>query len=238
MENFVEIKQLEVGGVKLTLTLKNIKNVHLRVFPPRGDVHVSAPIFMSRSELMTLLEKKVQWIQKQKKRIQMLPPVVERKTFADGEYHYFQGKRYVLKVVMVDKKEKIAKEDDCFILFINANTAEEKKQQLFDAWYRQQMKQCLPLMIKKYEVIMGVHVQKFGIKRMKTRWGSCNPSAKRIWLSLDLARFPEKCLEYVLVHEMTHLLEPSHNHRFKAFMNRFMPEWENYETCLTNNDFH
>lgn len=218
------VESLEVGGVTVVLTSKKIKNVHLRVCPPDGNVLVSAPVAMPKEELALILEEKLDWIKKQKKRIAEQPRVVS-KVFEEGEHHYFQGQRYQLRVIVNWQCEKIEQGYEYFILFVKPETSLEKKQKLLNEWYRQQLKQSIPLWIKKYEALIGVRVETFGIKRMKTRWGSCNPSARRIWLGLDLAKVPGSCLEYVVLHEMVHLLERHHNTRFTDFMDRFMPDW-------------
>jgi predicted metal-dependent hydrolase len=115
---------------------------------------------------------------------------------------------------------------------VRPNTDAQKRQFYMDEWYRVQLKELLPLIIEKYEKLMGVSVDEFAIKKMKTKWGTCNREAKRIWLNLELAKKPFQCVEYIVVHEMVHLLERNHNDRFVAYMNRFLPEWRELKNEL------
>lgn len=217
-------QQLEFDGIIIEVHHKRIKHLNLRIYPPDGQVRVSAPLKFSMKQIRMLIEEKGEWIHSQRARIkaQPLAPVL---TMQAGENHFFLGTPYPLKVNIQHKKPCLAFLNNEFILTITSSTTACEKKAVFDAWYRQQMSARLPCLIKKWEHVIGVDVREWGVRAMKTRWGSCNIRARRIWLNLSLIQKPLDCLESVLVHEMIHLLEASHNARFYALMDRFMPDW-------------
>jgi hypothetical protein len=143
-----------------------------------------------------------------------------------GERHFYDGKQYVLEVVPRNGKPNVALDDVTLKLFVRKNHTRRQRAMAIAQWYRERLQEQLPVIIEKWEKRMGVEVREWGIKRMKTRWGSCNVRAHRIWLNLELAKKPSRCLEYVLVHEMAHLLEPNHSKRFASFMSEFLPQWK------------
>ena len=225
---------LKMDNVNIHITFKNIKNIHLRVYPPDGQVRISVPKHISKNVLKEFLFSRLDWIKAQQAKIKASPRHVAP-SFVDSEQHYFNGESHLLKVIEHRGMPKVEKKQDSLHLYLRPDTPLEKRQFLLNEWYRQQLKNTLPPLIAHYEPLMGVKVNEFRIKNMKTRWGTCNPAAKRIWLNLELAKKPPKCLEYVVVHEMVHLLERSHNQRFVGFMNQFMPQWRTYKKQL--NDF-
>ena len=203
---------------------KDIKNVHLSVYPPKGRVKVSAPESMSVDTIRVFVISKLGWIKKQQNKICSQERETSRE-YLDRESHYFFGKLYLLKVTEHNAPPIVKLNHNTLELIIRPDTPLIKRQTILYEWYRSQMKQVLPDIINKYEKVMDVEVAEFGIKRMKTKWGTCNPAAKRIWLNLELAKKPVECLEYIVVHEMAHLLERTHNDRFVALMDKFMPKW-------------
>jgi len=194
------------------------------VYPPKGRVRVSAPESMEMDTIRVFVISKLGWIKKQQNKICSQEREASRE-FLDRESHYFFGKRYLLKVTEQEAPALVQLNHDTLELSIRPDTLLVKRQAILYEWYRTQMKLLLPDIIKKYEKLMCVEVSEFGVKRMKTKWGTCNPAAKRIWLNLELAKKPIECIEYIVVHEMAHLLERTHNDRFVMLMDKFMPKW-------------
>jgi predicted metal-dependent hydrolase len=223
--------QLQLGELSIYVEQKNIKNIHLSVYPPDGRVKVSAPLSMSLDTIRVFLISKRSWIAKQQQKFQAQQRETPR-DFIERESHYFKGLRYLLHVVEHSKAAKVELNHQTITLFVRPNTSLEKRQLIISEWYRQQLKAQLPKLIDKYEKLMGVKVNEFGIKKMKTKWGTCNITAGRIWLNLELMKKPEHCLEYVVVHEMVHLLERHHNARFIAYMDKFLPQWRSHKQEL------
>jgi len=152
--------------------------------------------------------------------------------FLTKESHYYLGSRYLLKVIEHDAPPVIIVKYKTIEMRVRPDTDMAKRQSLMDEWYRTQLKELVPQIINKYEKIMGVTISEFAIKKMKTKWGTCNREAKRIWLNLELAKKPFQCIEYIVVHEMVHLLERNHNEKFITYLNRFLPEWRDLKNEL------
>ena len=222
---------ITIENIHIEVTQKNIKNIHLKICPPRGDVKISAPKRMPLEAIHTFALSKLDWIEKQRRKFQNFK-VIEAKKFVDNETHYFQGEPYFLRVIEADAKPKVHLEDGEMILYIRPNTPTEKRKTIIDNWYRQEIKKEIIQIVDKWEKIIGVKINEFGVKLMRTKWGTCNITAKRIWLNLELIKKPLKCLEYVIVHELVHLLERYHNARFYGFMDKFMPDWKIYDSEL------
>lgn len=230
------VKQLQIDDITVTAIKKNIKNLYLRVYPADGSVHVSVPKRMSLKEIRTFLLSRFKWIKAKQQQLQDYQPP-PTKQFVDGETHYFNGKPYCLKIIEQTQNAKrwldrVGLDDETITLLLPPDTTMAKRQHLLDRWYRHQLQQALPALVQKYAQCMNVEVTEYRVKKMKTRWGTCNPTAQRIWLSLALAQKPQICWEYIVVHEMAHLLEPSHNARFVGFMDQFMPTWPSCKTLL------
>ena len=150
----------------------------------------------------------------------------------DRESHYLWGKRYLLKVIEGNEAPSVALHHSRMLLRVRPGTDAKKKQAIIEAWYRQQLKKVVPPLIVKWEPLLGVKIERFFVQRMKTKWGSCNHGTHSIRLNTELAKKPRECLEYIVVHEMTHVLEPTHNARFVALMDQFMPQWQFYRNQL------
>ena len=174
---------------------------------------------------------KLGWIKKQQEKFRKQQRESERELIT-RESHYFLGKRYLLKVIEAEAVPLVNIKHDKLILQVRAGTSTKQKQVILQEWYRQQMKELVPKYISIWEEKMKVKVQEFGIKKMKTKWGTCNREAKRIWLNLNLAKKPPECIEYIVVHEMVHLLERTHNAKFIAYMNKFLPQWKHIKEEL------
>lgn len=216
---------VELGGMVLDVVQKDIKNVHLSVYPPTGKVRISAPRRMSLDTIRVFAISKLAWIRQHQRKLQEQVRETPRE-YLERESHYVWGKRYLLKVAECDEPPQVEIKHSKMLLRARPGTSAEKKQAIVDVWYREQLKKAIPPLITRWEPIIGVKVERFSIQQMKTKWGSCSPDTRSIRLNTDLAKKPRECLEYIVVHEMTHLLEPTHNGRFIALMDRFMPKWQ------------
>ena len=227
------VTQIELGDITVDVIFKDIKNVHLSVHPPNGRVRISAPSHMSTDTVRIFAISKLDWIRQQQKKLQLQERETPRE-YLDRESHYLWGKRYLLDVVEENARPEVELKHGKMILRVRPGTDESKRQAIVEEWYRAQLKQAVTPLITKWEPLMGVKVERLFVQRMKTKWGSCNPKSGNIRLNTDLAKKPHECLEYILVHEMVHLLEPTHNARFVSLMDRFMPKWQFYRKVLNH----
>jgi hypothetical protein len=218
------MQQIYIGNITVEIRKKNIKNLHLRVHPPEGSVRISAPSSMDLNTIRGFAVSKLGWIKKHQARLKKQVREVS-KEFISKENHTYLGKRYLLNVIELNQAPKVILKHETMELYIRPNTGVEKRMAILDDWYRQRLNELIPGLISKHEAKMKVKVSEFGVKKMKTRWGSCNVKVKRIWLNLELAKRSIECIEYLVVHEMAHLLERKHNERFTAFMDTFLPGW-------------
>jgi len=223
--------QIQLGSIQVDVVQKNIKNVHLSVYPPEGKVRISAPLRMDIDTIRVFALTKLSWIKKQQKKLQQQARDTPRE-YLNRESHYLWGKRYLLELIEKNAVPAVELHHNKILLQVRPSATEEKKQAVIDAWYREQLKQAIPALIKKWEPLMSVKVEKFFVRKMKTKWGSCRPATRVIRLNTDLVRKPPEYLEYVVVHEMVHLLEASHNARFITLMDRFMPKWRLFKDEL------
>ena len=225
------VTHIDLGDIAVDVVQKDIKNIHLSVYPPAGKVRISAPLRMDIDTIRVFAITKLGWIKRQQQKLREQARETPRE-YLDRESHYVWGKRYLLKVIEKDTAPEVELKHNKMLLQIRPATSDGRTQEILEAWYREQLKEAVPLLIAKWEPLMGVKVERFFVQKMKTRWGSCSPSSKRIRLNTDLAKKPPECLEYIVVHEMTHLLEPTHNSRFIMFMDQFMPKWRFYKEEL------
>ncbi len=225
------VTKIELGEIAVDVVKKEIKNIHLSVYPPTGKVRISAPSRMSLDTIRVFAISKLGWIKSQQKKLQEQERETPRE-YLDRESHYVWGKRYLLKVIESDEAPSVELKHSKMILLVRPGTNKGKKQAIVAEWYREQLKNAAPSVISKWELLMGVKVERFFVQQMKTKWGSCNPTAKSIRLNTDLAKKPRECLEYIVVHEMAHLLEATHNSRFNALMDQFMPKCQFYRDQL------
>lgn len=224
--------QISIHDIDVQIVRKQIKNLHLRVYAPDGDVRVTAPLHVNDDAVRRSVLNRLDWIRKQQTRL-VNQPVKVRQDMLSGEMHPYLGKTYLLEVIEQRGRRRVElTAEGKMVMYVRANTPAEKRGLLLADWYRQQMKEHIPGLIQKWEPIMGVRVHGWGLKKMRTRWGTCNITDGRIWLNLELVKRSPECLEYVLVHEMVHLLERYHNARFKAYMDIFLPQWRSYKDAL------
>lgn len=220
-----------LGDIKIELIQKSIKNVHLSILPPHGNVRIAAPLHLREETIRLYAISKLSWIKKQQKKIRSQERESKRE-FINKETHYFQGRKYLLRVFEVDKAARVVFNKKHIDLYVRPNTTTQQRQIILNEYYRQELKELVADYIAKWEKKIPVKVRDFGIKRMKTKWGTCNIEARRIWINLELAKKPLQCLEYIVVHEMVHLLERKHNDRFMAYLNKYMPRWRSYKEEL------
>lgn len=227
------MEQFTVSNIKIDIVRKDIKNIHLAVYPPNGRVRIAVPIHIKDSTIKLFAASKIGWIKRNKKKF-LEQDREPKREFVTRESHYFLGKRYLLKVIEGEVKPKVELKKKSYInLYVHPKTSIEIKKNIFTEWYRAELKKLIPLYIEKWQKIIGVQVNDWGVKQMRTKWGSCNIKAKRIWVNLELAKKPLHCLEYIVVHEMIHLLERHHNDRFQYYLNKFMPKWKAYRNELS-----
>lgn len=225
--------QVKLGNLAVDVVLKNIKNVHLSVYPPTGKVRISAPSRMSLDTIRVFAISKLGWIKLQQKKLREQERETPRE-YLNRESHYLWGRRYLLTVQETDAVPSIELKHSRIYLQVPSGTAENKRQELVQEWYREQIKLAMPPLLTKWQPLIGVKLNRFFVQQMKTKWGSCNPSAKSIRLNTELAKKPPQCLEYIVVHEMAHLIEPTHTRRFIALMDQFMPKWQFYRDELNH----
>jgi len=219
------VQQLKLGDIVVDVVLKDIKNVHLSVYPPTGRVRISAPQRMSVDTIRVFAISKLDWIKRQQTKLREQAREAARE-YVERESHYVWGKRYLLTVSEGDAPSSIELQHSRMVLQVRPGADARKRQALVEEWYRGQIKAAVPPLLVKWQPLVGARVERFFVQRMKTRWGSCNPTARTIRLNTELAKKPAECLEYIVVHELVHLLEPTHNGRFVALMDRFMPKWQ------------
>ena len=220
------MEEITISNIKIDLVRKDIKNIHLAVYPPTGRVRLAAPLSANEDTIRLFVISKLGWIKRNQRKIQgqeRIPP----REFKQRESHYFQGRRYLLNIIESDLPPKVILTSKTFIdLYVKPNTLTKKRNEILTEWYRLQLKMQTAPLIEKWQKIIEVTVQDWQVKQMKTKWGACNTEKGRIWLNLELAKKPEECLDYIIVHEMVHLLERNHNQRFHFLMSKHLPNWK------------
>lgn len=226
-------EQITLDDLTITLTRKQVKNINLRVYPAKQEVRISAPHHVSTRTVRKFAAAKRPWI-RTKLAGYKVSDQIKKPTFVSGEKHFYRGDKFELQVSTQKAKPyvQLNKEQRILAMKVRPGSSKAKRANVLDEWYRARLKEQISGLIDKWEEPMGVSVQEFGVKKMKTRWGSCNTRDRRIWLNLELAKKPADCLEYVVVHEMVHLLERLHNERFYRLMGDFLPTWKETETHL------
>jgi len=224
--------ELVVSGIAVQIVRKPIKNLYLSVCPPEGQVRVAVPLHMTDENVRLAVISRLIWIKKQQAAFQAQPRQSKRE-MVTGESHYVFGKRYRLEII--ERRgchEVVIKTNSILQLFVNPGTSTQNRALVLNEWYRNQLKARIPALLNHWQVAIGKQAAEWGIKKMKTKWGSCNIYQRRIWLNLELAKKPIECLEYVLVHELVHLLERHHNDRFNAYMTHYLPQWQRCHDIL------
>lgn len=226
------MQQIVLNDITIDIVRKSIKNMHLSVYPPKGRVRLAVPLDVTDDAIQLFAISKIPWIKKNQRKFANQERQSPR-AFVDRESHYFQGRRYLLRVTEHNSAHRVEIKTKTYIdLYVRPNTSVEKRNEILNEWYRTQLKREIEPIIKRWEKVIGVHVDDWSVKQMKTKWGTCNIEDKRIWINLELAKKPLSCLEYIIVHEMIHLLERHHNEHFQAYLDKFLPQWKTYKEEL------
>ncbi|PFW58416.1 metal-dependent hydrolase [Bacillus cereus] len=221
----IKVNTITINNIEINVLKKNIKNIHLGVYPPNGRVRIAAPLEVTDESIRLFVISRISWIKKQQAKF-LAQERQSKREYVSGESHYLWGKRYLLNIINHKGAAKVEIRNRKYIdLFIREGASTEQRERVLTEWYREKIKTQIPELIKKWQPIMQVEVKEWGVKIMRTKWGTCNVDAKRIWLNLHLVKKPPNCLEYVVVHEMVHLLERTHNIRFVELMDKYYPNW-------------
>lgn len=218
-------KSFELGDIAVEVVKKDIKNLHLSVYPPAGHVRISAPKRMKLEAIRVFAISKLAWIKQQQKKLLDQEREAPRE-YLDRESHYVWGKRYLLQVVEEDAAPTVELKHSRLRLKVRPGTSQEKKRDVLEDWYRALVKGAVSALIAKWQPRLGVNVDRVVVRRMKTKWGSCTPSARSIRVNTELAKKPPECLEYIVVHEMVHMRIRRHDDRFTALMDQHLPGWK------------
>jgi len=228
----IESHYIKVSGITVEVVRKGIKNMHLGVYPPNGRVRVAAPLGMKEEAIRLAVIGKLGWIKKQRSKFAEQERQSPRE-YVTGESHYYRGRRYRLNVVFQNGAPLvIVSKLRTINLYVQIGSDTARRERVLFDWYRSMLKDQIPELLAKWEPVVGVQVAEWGVKLMKTKWGTCSVDARRVWLNLELVKKPIYCLEYIIVHELVHLLERLHTDRFTALMDQFMPMWRQYREEL------
>jgi predicted metal-dependent hydrolase len=215
---------LTVRGIGIDVVYKDIKHLHIGVYPPLGRVRVAAPERLSEEQVRLAVVQRLSWIKQQQQQLRATPRQTERQ-MVTGESHYVWGVRHRLKVVERPGRPHIETDGDRLVLYVPAGTDEDRRRAHLDHWYRDQLKHVVPDLIVKWQTRLDVIVPRWTLRRMKTKWGSCNRETRHLWFNVELAKKHPDSLEYIIVHEMTHYSERNHGERFTNLMDKHLPDW-------------
>lgn len=231
------MESIFVNDLTIDIVRKDIKNIHLAVYPPSGRIRLAAPLDINDDTIRLFVISKIGWIRRSQRKFDSQVRIPKRE-YRQRESHYFQGRRYLLNIIEKDTPPKVIIKDKKHIdLYVKPQMPHEKYHEVLQDWYRIELKKQVPEIIEKWEKKLGLKVDYWEVKQMKTRWGSCNIEKKKILINLELAKKPDYCLEYIIVHEMVHLLERHHNERFIFYMDSFLPNWKQLKLELNSLPF-
>lgn len=226
------MKQIKVSDISVDVVRKDIKNMHLAVYPPTGRVRISAPNRISDEAIRLFAISKISWIRRHQRNFKNQERIPERE-YVYRESHYFLGQRYLLNIIEEDAPPKVEIRNKTYIdMYVRPNTSLEKRHKIMTEWYRSELKKIIPDYIEKWEKKTGLKVNEWKIHQMKTKWGSCDIEDRKIILNLELAKKPVHCLEYIIVHEMMHFFERHHNERFIDKLEQYLPNWKKLKNEL------
>ena len=229
-----EGREIRVTGLSVRVVRKAIRNLHLGVYPPNGRMRVAVPLAVSDDAVRVAVIGKLGWIKRQQAKFAAQARQAERE-MVSGESHYFLGRRYRLRVVRRDGPSRVVLRNRTILeLHVRDEADAKDRARVLQRWYRERLRELVPPLLAKWEPFLGVHAAGWGIKKMKTKWGACSVDAGRIWLNLELAKKPVQCVEYLIVHELTHLIERHHNDRFVSLMDRHLPHWRLHRQGLNS----
>ena len=224
---------LSVRGIDIDVIFKDIKNLHIGVYPPLGRVRVAAPLKLDDDKVRLAIIQRLPWIKRQQQQLRSVERQSHREMIS-GESHYVWGVRHRLKVIERPGRAHVEVEGSRLLLYVPQATTADKRLAILQQWHREQLRDRIPALVAKWQPIIGREVPHWSIRRMKTKWGSCNRETGHIWFNLDLAAKHPNSLEYIVVHEMTHLLERGHGERFTTLMDKFMPDWRSRRDGLNS----
>ncbi len=225
------MKVMEIGELKIEVVKKEIKNIHLAVYP-KGNIRLTSPRDLKDSTIRLYAISKLSWIKRQQRKFEKQERESYR-NYVERESHYLFGKRLLLKLKEAEMPSKVLIRNKTQLeLTVRPGADREKKEKLLEEFYRNELKKRIPELIEKWEKKIGVKVSAWGVKKMTTKWGTCNREAKRIWINLELAKKPISCLEYIIVHEMVHIIERHHNDKFMSLMTKHLPKWKQLKNEL------
>ena len=225
--------QIVVSNISVEVIRKNIKNMHLAVLPPDGRVRVSAPTQLTDEAITMFVRTKLGWIKKQQEKFQQQPRQSERQ-YVSGETLYVWGKQYFLQMEYSYKGNALTLSGDKAILTVRKESSPKQRGSFVNEWYRSLLKQELAKYLPKWEKTTGLYCSSWQSKYMTTKWGTCNPTSKKIWLNVQLAKKPIECLEYVILHELAHLKVHNHGPEFTAILDQYMPYWRDHRRRLND----
>lgn len=244
-----ETRQVELEGLSVEVVRKPIRRLNLTVHAPDGRVRVAVPLRASDAGVREFVLSRRTWIERHQTRIRARAAAAEpAPEFITGENHLYLGESYRLNVIEKTSggSERTGPGSRCgaillgnppeIHLTVRPGASKADREKALFQWYRDELLGLIPSVLARWESVIGVEVMEWGIKRMKTKWGTCNPRARRIWINLELIKKPMRCLDYLMAHELTHILEPSHNARFHSFMDRFLPDWRLHRNELKKTD--
>jgi predicted metal-dependent hydrolase len=219
---------IQVGGIKVQVVRKAIKNLHLGVYPPNGRVRVAAPLALSNQAVRLAVIGRLGWIGRQRAKFQRQPRM-SRRELVSGESHYFLGRRFRLRVTEQAGSvgQGVRRSRSYLELVVRSDSAVAHRERLLNNWYRARLREVATPLIQQWQTKLDVQVASWGIKRMRTKWGACNSAAARVWLNLELVKSPPECIEYIIVHELVHLCVRHHDEQFRAMMEMHLPDWQN-----------
>ena len=229
-----ETCQIIINGLPVQIDRKAIKNLHLGVYPPEGRVRVAAPLAVSNHAVRLAVIGKLPWIRRQMAKFEAQSRQSERE-MVRGESHYFMGRRYRLRIILgIRSSSVVVLNSSAIELHVRDGADANERERILQKWYRVRLKDLATPLLNKWQSRLGVQASAWGIKKMKTKWGSCNVGTRRVWLNLELIKKPVKCLEYLVVHELAHLLEPQHNDRFITILDEHLPSWRTHRKTLNS----
>ncbi|MFW0716946.1 M48 family metallopeptidase [Pedobacter sp. N23S346] len=227
---------LHIGSVEIDVTFKEIKNLHLSVHPPHGRVTIASPDFYDLEKVKIYAATKLAWIKREQAKIRSQERE-EPKSMITRESHQFLGKRYLLKIIEANRSKLVLKHHTIELYALPNATLEQKKRTLYN-WYKRELETVIGRLVNEYAEQMKLAAINFGIRKMKTKWGSCNIEKRMLWFNIELAKKPVECIEYIVVHELVHLLERNHNKNFIILMDKFLPGWKVQKKFLNELPVH
>ena len=222
---------ITVSGLNIIIERKDIKNLHIGVYPPNGKIRVATPLKLNDEAVRLAVISRLSWIKEQHKNF-LNQPRQSKREMVSGESHYLFGKRYLLDVIYGNSKHMISKNHSKLELYVRDNTTVENRLKVLENYYRSVLTNEINELLEKWQEIIGVDIKSWKIQKMKTKWGSCNIEDRQLILNLELVKVPVECIEYIVVHEIIHLQERHHNYNFKALMDKYLSDWKNRKEKL------